>query len=330
MPCPEEAWAGFASWKIQLLANKALTTHSTSTSTSTSPWLPRGPKRLHKLILLVGRRDADAGWPAIRRNYGKCFVFSEWQLANRLAFPLPQVTLHSNMQKVIELSQSVLVDKSVIERFEEIQRQSKQAPGTAASTTSIMMATEMEMATATATAEFGSSTTTTRTTTTKSISMSTFETQKTLRATLSSSSSNSSSGSHPGQQQHSETDEAETETEARQRSLATERQSLETLLLQHKQQLLQHQGQQKEKEKEEDQELEQQLQGVLASDAGEEAATATPFGNNQSDNNSQRNKQNNILKQQITLSLDLSDPEDDGNHSPVRDRQQPPAARTHR
>ncbi|XP_017025188.1 diacylglycerol kinase 1 isoform X2 [Drosophila kikkawai] len=231
----------------------------------------------------------------------------------------PKVTLHSNMQKVIELSQSVVVDKSLIERFEEIQRQSKHLSGTAASTTSIMMATEMEMATATA--EFGSSTTTTKTTTTKSISMSTFETQKTLRATLSSSSSNSSSGSHPEQhqqqqQQQSETDEAETETEARQRSLATERQSLETLLLQHKQQLLQHQ----------DRGLEQQLQGVLASDAGQEAATATPFGNNQGDNNSQRNKQNNILKQQITLSLDLSDPEDDGNNSTDRERPQPPSS----
>ncbi|KAH8291072.1 hypothetical protein KR054_008232 [Drosophila jambulina] len=234
----------------------------------------------------------------------------------------PKVTLHSNMQKVIELSQSVVVDKSLIERFEEIQRQSKHPSGMAASTTSIMMATEME--TATATAEHGSRTTTTRTTTTKSISMSTFETQKTLRATLSSSSSNSSSGSHPEQQQQqqqqqqqSETDEAETETEARQRSLATERQSLETLLLQHKQQLLQHQEEQKQ-----EQGLEQQLQGVLASDAGQEAATATPFGNNQSDNNSQRNKQNNILKQQITLSLDLSDPEDDGNNS----KDQPPSS----
>ncbi|KAH8309125.1 hypothetical protein KR059_005924 [Drosophila kikkawai] len=230
----------------------------------------------------------------------------------------PKVTLHSNMQKVIELSQSVVVDKSLIERFEEIQRQSKHLSGTAASTTSIMMATEMEMATATA--EFGSSTTTTKTTTTKSISMSTFETQKTLRTTLSSSSSNSSSGSHPEQhqqqQQQSETDEAETETDARQRSLATERQSLETLLLQHKQQLLQHQ----------DRGLEQQLQGVLASDAGQEAATATPFGNNQGDNNSQRNKQNNILKQQITLSLDLSDPEDDGNNSTDRERPQPPSS----
>ncbi|KAH8254344.1 hypothetical protein KR032_009647 [Drosophila birchii] len=235
----------------------------------------------------------------------------------------PKVTLHSNMQKVIELSQSVVVDKSLIERFEEIQRQSKHPPGTAASTTSIMMATEMEMATATA--EYGNSTTTTRTTTTKSISMSTFETQKTLRATLSSSSSNSSSGSHPEQQQQqhqhqqSETDEAETETDARQRSLATERQSLETLLLQHKQQMLQQQEQGL---------VEQQLQGVLASDAGQEAAsTATPFGNNQSDNNSQRNKQNNILKQQITLSLDLSDPEDEeGNNSLDRERPQPPSS----
>ncbi|KAH8372664.1 hypothetical protein KR009_002377 [Drosophila setifemur] len=220
----------------------------------------------------------------------------------------PKVTLHSNMQKVIELSQSVVVDKSLIEKFEEIQRQGKQhLPATAASTTSIMMATE------TAT-EFSS---TTRTTTTKSISMSTFETQcmrKTLRATLSSSSSNSSitSNGNNNQPQQSETEveaeaEAKAEAEARQkkplarRADETERQSLETLLLQHKQQLQQQQG--------------------AASDAEEEAATASPLGNNQSDNNSQRNKQNNILKQQITLSLDLSDHEQgNGNGYGAGDR----------
>ncbi|XP_016990515.1 diacylglycerol kinase 1 isoform X2 [Drosophila rhopaloa] len=219
----------------------------------------------------------------------------------------PKVTLHSNMQKVIELSQSVVVDKSLMERFEEVQRQSKQA-ARAASTTSIMMAseTETEMEMETATVEFGNSTTT-RTTTTKSISMSTFETQclrKTLRSTLSSSSSNTSSGSPCNGNQDAETEavadaDADADDEVRPKSVArrsdeTEKQSLETLLLQHKQQLQQ-----------------QQQQGA-ASDAVEEAATATPVGNNQSDNNSQHNKQNNILKQQITLSLDLSDHEDEG------------------
>nr|XP_036669077.1 diacylglycerol kinase 1 isoform X1 [Drosophila suzukii] len=221
----------------------------------------------------------------------------------------PKVTLHSNMQKVIELSQSVVVDKSLMERFEEIQRQTKLAT-TAASSTSIMMASEtetemeVETETETATMEFGIGRTT-RTTTTKSISLSTFETQclqKTLRTALSSSSSNTSSGSpcNGGNQ------EAETETEVRAnvdaatiRAGGTERQSLETLLLQHKQQMQQQQQQQQQQ---------QEQQGSIAP---AEAATATPDGNNQSDNNGQRNKQNNILKQQITLSLDLSDHKDD-------------------
>ncbi|XP_039147236.1 diacylglycerol kinase 1 isoform X1 [Drosophila simulans] len=225
----------------------------------------------------------------------------------------PKVTLHSNMQKVIELSQSVVVDKSLMERFEEIQRQSKQVAtsmGTAASSTSIMMAskTETEMATM-ATMEFGSSTTTTnRTTTTKSISMSTFETQclqQTLRTAMSSSSSNTSSGSPCNGNQDADTEvdsHAAAAAEVREQSLPrrsgeTEKQSLETLLLQHKQQMQQQQQQ-------------QQQQGATSL-AVEEAATATPVGSNQSDNSSQRNKQNNILKQQITLSLDLSDHEDE-------------------
>ncbi|XP_026835477.1 diacylglycerol kinase 1 isoform X2 [Drosophila erecta] len=224
----------------------------------------------------------------------------------------PKVTLHSNMQKVIELSQSVVVDKSLMERFEEIQRQSKQVAttmGTAASSTSIMMAskTETEMETM-ATMEFGSSTTTanrTTTTTTKSISMSTFETQclqQTLRRAMSSSSSNTSCGSpcNGNQDVEAEVDPHSVGVaEVREKCLPrrsgeTEKQSLETLLLQHKKQMQQ-----------------QELQQGASSLAAEEAATATPFGNNQSDNNSQCNKQNNILKQQITLSLDLSDHEDE-------------------
>ncbi|XP_033235067.1 diacylglycerol kinase 1 isoform X3 [Drosophila pseudoobscura] len=257
----------------------------------------------------------------------------------------PKVTLHSNMQKVIELSQSVVVDKSLIERFEEIQeieRQSSssstgnivgQQPTASTSATSIMMATATEFRLAEEEQKYhqqlrqqdggGDSTTTTmRTTTTKSISMSTFESKSmrtTLRGTLSSrsSSSNTSSGGNVQPQPSMEGepdaegdadgamvpgagdaagDEAETLQMPARRTDETEKQSLETLLLQHKQQ------QQKQQ---------QQLQQELASDAGEEVATAASFGNNQSDNNSQRNKQNNILKQQITLSLDLSDHDDD-------------------
>ncbi|XP_039227640.1 diacylglycerol kinase 1 isoform X1 [Drosophila yakuba] len=226
----------------------------------------------------------------------------------------PKVTLHSNMQKVIELSQSVVVDKSLMERFEEIQRQSKQvatAMGTAASSTSIMMAskteTETEMETMTA-MKFGSCTTTAnRTTTTKSISMSTFETQclqQTLSRAISSSSSNTSCDSPCNGNQdaktevfpHSVTVDQVGEKSVLRRSGETEKQSLETLLLQHKQQMQQQQ---------------QQQQQEATPLAAKEAATATPVGNNQSDNNSQCNKQNNILKQQITLSLDLSDHEDE-------------------
>ncbi|XP_026842604.1 diacylglycerol kinase 1 isoform X3 [Drosophila persimilis] len=258
----------------------------------------------------------------------------------------PKVTLHSNMQKVIELSQSVVVDKSLIERFEEIQEIERQSsssstgnivgkqPTASTSATSIMMATATEFRLEEEEQKYhqqqrqqdggGDSTTTTmRTTTTKSISMSTFESKSmrtTLRGTLSSrsSSSNTSSGGNVQPQPSMEGepdaegdadgavvpgagdaagDEAETLQIPARRTDETEKQSLETLLLQHKQQ------QQKQQ---------QQLQQELASDAGEEVATAaTSFGNNQSDNNSQRNKQNNILKQQITLSLDLSDHDDD-------------------
>ncbi|XP_033247141.1 diacylglycerol kinase 1 isoform X3 [Drosophila miranda] len=260
----------------------------------------------------------------------------------------PKVTLHSNMQKVIELSQSVVVDKSLIERFEEIQEIERQSnssstgnivgkqPTASTSATSIMMATATEFRLEEEEQKYhqqqrqqdggGDSTTATmKTTTTKSISMSTFESKSmrtTLRGTLSSrsSSSNTSSGGNvqPQPQPSMEGepdaegdadgaavpgagdaagDEAETLQIPARRTDETEKQSLETLLLQHKQQ------QQKQQ---------QQLQQELASDAGEEVATAaTSFGNNQSDNNSQRNKQNNILKQQITLSLDLSDHDDD-------------------
>ncbi|KAM8713018.1 hypothetical protein ACLKA7_013349 [Drosophila subpalustris] len=253
----------------------------------------------------------------------------------------PKVTLHSNMQKVIELSQSVVVDKSMIERFEEIQRQNfmgsvtsdnmttgieaaattittaANATGTASATaTSITMATSTEYTqdmTTTDGQDVGREVvavdSATRTTTTKSISMSTFETrrmQKTLTATLSSSSSNSNnsntasstSGSATGsininlpqqcQQHQPEKSPAKAVLFPLTRTDVTEMQSLETLLVQHKQQ--------------------QQQQQKLAAEAAVAATTKkeTPTEYNQSDNNSQCNKPYNIVKQQIILSLDLS------------------------
>ncbi|XP_062136049.1 diacylglycerol kinase 1 [Drosophila sulfurigaster albostrigata] len=256
----------------------------------------------------------------------------------------PKVTLHSNMQKVIELSQSVVVDKSLIERFEEIQRQSFSgttdniaAAGTetdtAATATSIMMATEysQDMTTTTATG-MGTGTghdevaaevaveSATRTTTTKSISMSTFETRrmhKTLTATLSSSSSNSntssSSGSATGSINTNLPQQCQQQQQQQQQEMGspmgkgvlfpltrtdvTEKQSLETLLVQHKQQ---------------QQKLAAEAEAAATAAAAVAAATTAMSDeeaaeNNQSDNNSQSNKPYNIVKQQIILSLDLSD-----------------------
>ncbi|XP_034478779.1 diacylglycerol kinase 1 [Drosophila innubila] len=268
----------------------------------------------------------------------------------------PKVTLHSNMQKVIELSQSVVVDKSVIERFEEIQRQNfmssvtadNMATATTPTATAPTTPTTATAATATATATsimMASSTeytqdmtrtvgqdvghvvvggeelvtvdSATRTTTTKSISMSTFETrrmQKTLTATLSSSSSNSnnsntassSSGSATGSINTNLPQQCQQQQQQQQQLLeglpakavlfpltrtdVTEKQSLETLLVQHKQQ---QQQQQK---------LAAEAEAAVAATTKEVAATE----NNQSDNNSQCNKPYNIVKQQIILSLDLS------------------------
>ncbi|XP_015024297.2 diacylglycerol kinase 1 isoform X2 [Drosophila virilis] len=258
----------------------------------------------------------------------------------------PKVTLHSNMQKVIELSQSVVVDKSLIERFEEIQRQNlmssscsadnmsagkQAAPTAAASATSIMMATTTTTRTeysqdmtrtlakgheqgsaVAAGAETGERTSTT----TKSISMSTFETrrmQKTLTATMSGSSSSSgasntssSSGSINTTNQpelaattcHSQPEVASVQLPLT-RTDATEKQSLETLLLQHKQQ-----------------QLKLAAETAAAAAAVAEAATeAVAFEHNQSDeHNSQSNKrQCNNVKQQITLSLNLSDSSSNSN-----------------
>ncbi|XP_061400276.1 diacylglycerol kinase 1-like, partial [Musca vetustissima] len=95
--------------------------------------------------------------------------------------PKPKVTLHSNMQKVFELSQSVVVEKSFIEKCEEIQRSGScntnlchqhhphhsQTP--ANESNRIYDNVDMD--------EDGATTTTTCKTT-KSISMSTFETKR--------------------------------------------------------------------------------------------------------------------------------------------------------
>ncbi|XP_064547880.1 diacylglycerol kinase 1 [Drosophila montana] len=260
----------------------------------------------------------------------------------------PKVTLHSNMQKVIELSQSVVVDKSLIERFEEIQRQNlmssscstdnmlsagkQAAPTAAASATSIMMATTTRteysqdmtrtMAKGQANAVGAAAAAEAGTRTTKSISMSTFETQrmqKTLTATMSSSSSggsntSSSSGSininiNTSNNQpelvattcHSQPEVTASVQLPLTRTDATEKQSLETLLLQHKQQQLK-----------------------LAAEAAAAATEAVAFEHNQSDeHNSQSNKQQcNILKQQITLSLDLSDSNNSNNNDNNNEQQQ--------
>lgn len=218
------------------------------------------------------------------------------------------------MQKVIELSQSVVVDKSVIERFEEVQRQNymssscsaseNRASGDAAaaagaSATSIMMAAASAATTTTtteATAETGGGTTT-RTTTTKSISMSTFETRRTLSSgsgsPSSSNASSCSSGSLNGNVPRPGS------------LLGTEKQSLEMLLLQHKQQLAEQAAATAEAAQQEE-----QVQAEPGAEAVEEATTETEAAteeHNQSDDNSRCNKPCNIVKQQITLSLDLSD-----------------------
>ncbi|ALC42269.1 Dgk [Drosophila busckii] len=249
----------------------------------------------------------------------------------------PKVTLHSNMQKVIELSQSVVVDKSLMEQFEGMQRQSfmssscssgnvaaaaaakqQQPPTTAVgSAASIMMATEytrdLTMTSGREECVGVNSTTTTTTRTTKSISMSTFETQ------VLSNDSSSSNNNSPTMQAASRN--IELQAEARQvpvtRTDATEMQSLETLLLQHKQQQKQLQLQQAEMATPTatvDVELETTPLAAAAA-----AAEAAAFGNNQSDNNSERSKQHNIVKQQITLSLDLT--EDDADSA---EQEQPP------
>lgn len=197
------------------------------------------------------------------------------------------------MQKVIELSQSVVVDKSLIERFEEIQRQSFMTSSCSASENlaNADAATSGTSMSATATsimmeATTGSSSTTKRctTTTTKSISMSTFETRRTLSSCNGSPGSSSNASSCSSASLNGNLPRPARET-------GTEKQSLEMLLLQHKQQLAEQaaasaeaeQGQEKKEEAE----------------AAEEEVAAHC----------------NIVKQQITLSLDLPDNIDSNNTS---------------
>lgn len=246
-------------------------------------------------------------------------------------YPL-QVTLHSNMQKVIELSQSVVVDKSVIERFEEIQgqnymssscsasenRASGDAAAAAAGASIMMAAASAATTTTTTTMEATAETvggTTTRTTTTKSISMSTFETRRTLSSGSGSpSSSNASSCSSGSLNGHGNGNVPRPG-----RLLGTEKQSLEMLLLQHKQQLAEQAAATAEAEQQDRQE--EQLQAEPGAVAVEEATTLTEAASeehNQSDNNSRCN----IVKQQITLSLDLSDSNSNSNEEQQRLRSQ--------
>lgn len=171
----------------------------------------------------------------------------------------PKVTLHSNMQKVIELSQSVVVEKAFFEKFEEFHRStsvctnmcsgsSKQEHMTATASTS-SMSSSMTTATEYATSAVGDGGGGMRGTSvggadggiagngggggganvgraTKSISMSTFETKRTL-TTLSNSSSSCSSTStiirqQKQQQQH---EEQERQRERRDRTQSEDLQS---------------------------------------------------------------------------------------------------------
>ncbi|TDG48937.1 hypothetical protein AWZ03_004621 [Drosophila navojoa] len=240
----------------------------------------------------------------------------------------PKVTLHSNMQKVIELSQSVVVDKSVIERFEEIQRQNFVSNSGSSGNDNMSTGKPIMMATTT--------TTTTRTeeeeeeqqqlevvrsgnvvvsgsTTTKSISMSTFETRrvqkKTLTGTMSNKSNSSSNSSGSGSNSVG-SNSNQAQLLAASRTDATEKQSLETLLLQHKQQ----------------QKLAAEAAAAAAAVAAAEAATTATeqaataaFEHNQSDDHN--SQQQSIVKRQITLSLDLSDTSSNTNEPQSRQRQ---------
>ncbi|XP_049309381.1 diacylglycerol kinase 1 isoform X2 [Bactrocera dorsalis] len=191
-------------------------------------------------------------------------MLDRWSIEVTNAAPVaeilrPKVTLHSNMQKVIELSQSVVVEKALFEKFEEFHRStsvctnmcsgssSKQEHMTTTASTS-SMSSSITTATEYATDAVGSGMRGTSVggagggiagngggggsgggnvgRATKSISMSTFETKRTL-TTLSNSSSSCSSTStiirqQKQQQQH---EEQERQRERRERTQSEDLQS---------------------------------------------------------------------------------------------------------
>ncbi|XP_039955549.1 diacylglycerol kinase 1 [Bactrocera tryoni] len=190
-------------------------------------------------------------------------MLDRWSIEVTNAAPVaevlrPKVTLHSNMQKVIELSQSVVVEKALFEKFEEFHRSTSVCTNMCSGSSS-----KQEHMTTTASTSSMSSSITTATEyatdavgggirgasvggagggiagnggggsgggnvgrATKSISMSTFETKRTL-TTLSNSSSSCSSTStiirqQKQQQQH---EEQERQKERRERTQSEDLQS---------------------------------------------------------------------------------------------------------
>ncbi|XP_050326145.1 diacylglycerol kinase 1 [Bactrocera neohumeralis] len=190
-------------------------------------------------------------------------MLDRWSIEVTNAAPVaeilrPKVTLHSNMQKVIELSQSVVVEKALFEKFEEFHRSTSVCTNMCSGSSS-----KQEHMTTTASTSSMSSSITTATEyatdavgggirgasvggagggiagnggggsgggnvgrATKSISMSTFETKRTL-TTLSNSSSSCSSTStiirqQKQQQQH---EEQERQRERRERTQSEDLQS---------------------------------------------------------------------------------------------------------
>ncbi|XP_036331730.1 diacylglycerol kinase 1 [Rhagoletis pomonella] len=174
-------------------------------------------------------------------------MLDRWSIEVTNAVPVeevlrPKVTLHSNMQKVIELSQSVVVEKALFEKFEEIHRSTSvctnicstrhEHMSTMASTSSmsssITTATEYATEAATTTtggcgdgagvgADAGDESNGGTGRATKSISMSTFETKRIL-ATLSNSSSSCSSASTIIKQQQQQQQERQSENHEKSQS----------------------------------------------------------------------------------------------------------------
>ncbi|XP_054090627.1 diacylglycerol kinase 1 isoform X2 [Zeugodacus cucurbitae] len=196
-------------------------------------------------------------------------MLDRWSIEVTNAAPVaeilrPKVTLHSNMQKVIELSQSVVVEKALFEKFEEFHRSTSVCTNMYGGGSSNSGGRQEHMTTTASTSSMSSSITTAteyatdavggggggtgmRGTSvggggaggggggncgvgraTKSISMSTFETKRTL-TTLSNSSSSCSSTStiirQQKQQQQQEHEEQERQREKRERTQSEDLQS---------------------------------------------------------------------------------------------------------